>query len=87
MSPDRPLEADTTVDVRKIDGEPFGEIMAALDALSEDESLLLINSFEPNPLYDVFEERGFEYTTTNPDPETWHIEVRKARSDSSEGHA
>ena len=78
MSPDRPLEADTTVDVRKIDGEPFGEIMAALDALSEDESLLLINSFEPEPLYGVLEDRGFTHETEQVAPEEFHVDIEHA---------
>lgn len=65
MGSEQAREADMTLDVRKIDGEPFEEIMAALEELSDDESLLLINSFEPTPLYDVFEERGFEYRTAN----------------------
>jgi uncharacterized protein (DUF2249 family) len=65
MGSEQAREVDMTLDVRKIDGEPFEEIMAALEELSDDESLLLINSFEPTPLYDVFEERGFEYRTAN----------------------
>ncbi|WP_144904785.1 DUF2249 domain-containing protein [Halobellus captivus] len=67
-----------SLDVREIDGEPFNDIIAALDGLSDDESLLLINSFEPKPLYDVLEQRGFEYETTSPDSETWHIEITAA---------
>ena len=46
-------ETDRRLDVREIDGEPFGDIMAELEALSDDETLLLINSFEPEPLYQV----------------------------------
>jgi uncharacterized protein (DUF2249 family) len=71
-------EADETLDARDIDGEPFGAIMDALGDLSEGESLLLINSFEPEPLYDVLEERGFEYETANPDPEEWHVVITPA---------
>jgi uncharacterized protein (DUF2249 family) len=77
MSAER-FDADRTLDVREIDGEPFEDIMAALDDLSDDESLLLINSFEPVPLYDVLETRGFEHETANPEPETWHVEITKA---------
>jgi len=68
-------EADNTLDARDVDGEPFGAIMDALGDLSDDESLLLINSFEPEPLYDVLEERGFDYETSNPAPEEWHVEI------------
>lgn len=70
--------SEKTLDVREIDGEPFGDIMAALEDLGRDESLLLINSFEPEPLYEVLETRGFTYTSTNPEPDCWHIEIEHA---------
>jgi len=63
------------LDVREIEGEPFGDIVDALEDLSAGESLLLVNSFEPTPLYDVLEERGFEYETTRPDASVWHVEI------------
>lgn len=74
MSTNRP-EADRELDVREIDGEPFGDIVTVLEQLPADESLLLINSFEPKPLYQVFEKRGFQYETTNPESDRWHIYV------------
>lgn len=77
MSPTRSTP-DRTLDVRDIEGEPFGDIMAALAELPADESLLLVNSFEPKPLYDVIEERGYEYETTNPESEVWHVEIWSA---------
>ncbi|WP_247730776.1 DUF2249 domain-containing protein [Halovivax limisalsi] len=73
-----PTSADRKLDVREIDGEPFGDIMAALGELSPDESLLLINSFEPEPLYTVLEDRGFAYEASNPEPDVWHVEIRHA---------
>lgn len=78
MHSDRVDDADRTLDAREIDGEPFGNIVAALKALSADESLLLINSFEPEPLYDVLEDRGYEYETTNPSPDEWQVEITQA---------
>lgn len=66
---------DATLDAREIDGEPFGAIMSALADLSEDESLLLINSFEPEPLYDVLETRGFEHVSEQVAPEEWHVKI------------
>lgn len=78
MSLERPRDADRELDVREIDGEPFGGITAALDDLPEDESLLLINSFEPVPLYDVLERRGFAYETTEAAPDEWYIEITHA---------
>lgn len=67
-----------TLDVRDIDGEPFGDIMIALEGLDGEESLLLINSFEPEPLYTVLEERGFTYKTSQVDTDEWHIKIEPA---------
>lgn len=53
MSLENPQDTDKRLDVRDIDGEPFDDLTAALDNLSADESLLLVNSFEPEPLYNV----------------------------------
>ena len=74
MGSDRPT-AERELDVRKTDGEPFGDIMAALEDLPIDETLLLINSFEPEPLYGVLEQRGFRYETTTPDSDVWYVEI------------
>lgn len=67
-----------TLDVRQIDGEPFGEIMAALGDLPEDESLRLISSFEPEPLYTVLTGRGFTHETEKVDTDEFHVEIRHA---------
>lgn len=66
---------DTVLDAREIDGEPFSDIMAALDDVDAGNSLLLINSFEPVPLYDVFSSRGFEYDTSQVSEDEWCIEI------------
>jgi uncharacterized protein (DUF2249 family) len=63
------------LDARDIGGEPFGEIMAALDALGADERLLLVNSFEPQPLYGVLEDRGFDHETERVADDEWHVEI------------
>ena len=68
----------TTLDARKVDGEPFGAIMDALADLDDEERLVLHNSFEPEPLYEVLEQRGFAYETTHPEPDVWHVEIRHA---------
>jgi uncharacterized protein (DUF2249 family) len=67
-----------TLDVRDIDGEPFGDIMAELGDLSSGESLLLINSFEPEPLYGVLTERGYTFETDRIDADEWHVKIRQA---------
>jgi uncharacterized protein (DUF2249 family) len=73
MSPQH--DAATQLDAREIDGEPFGAITGALEDLGADETLLLINSFEPVPLYDVLEQRGFEHETEQVDEDEWHVEI------------
>ncbi|MUV89101.1 DUF2249 domain-containing protein [Halapricum sp. CBA1109] len=71
-------DVDATLDAREIDGEPFGEIMAALEDLGDDETLRLINSFEPEPLYDVLDERGFDHETTEESAEEFHVDIQSA---------
>jgi uncharacterized protein (DUF2249 family) len=53
--------------------EPFAAIMQAVDSLSPDGSLLLINSFEPTPLFAVMEKRGFSYTCERVGPDEYRI--------------
>lgn len=69
------LNADRTLDAREIDGEPFGDIMAELEALEPDETFLLINSFEPKPLFEVLSQRGFDYDAAEVGPDEWHVEI------------
>lgn len=78
-------EPDRTLDARTVEGPPFGPIVEALDALGPDETLLLINSFEPAPLYDVLADRGFDYETERRAQNEWHVLVAHARTDSGEG--
>lgn len=68
-----------TLDVRTIDGEPFGEITAALSDLGPGETLVLINSFEPVPLYDVLEQRGFTHETIQVDDDEWRILIERGK--------
>lgn len=69
-------ERTTVLDVRPFHErgeEPFDAIMGAVAGLGPDQSLLLINSFEPVPLFRVMEKRGFGYTCTEIGPEEYHI--------------
>lgn len=70
-------DGDIVVDAREID-QPFGEITTALGDLAEGERLVLINSFEPEPLYDVLERQGFTYETTRAGPDEWRVTVERA---------
>lgn len=64
------------LDVRDVDGEPFGHIMDALDDIGESEALRLVNSFEPVPLYGVLTENGYEYDADQVADEEWHVTIR-----------
>ncbi|QLH80866.1 DUF2249 domain-containing protein [Halosimplex pelagicum] len=63
MASDGPTDSTRTLDAREIDGEPFGDIMAALEELPAEGTLELVNSFEPEPLYGVLDDRGFAHET------------------------
>ncbi|MFC7041886.1 DUF2249 domain-containing protein [Halonotius sp. GCM10025705] len=67
-----------TVDARAIDGEPFSDIMAAINSLGDEETALLINSFEPKPLYPVLSRKGYEYDTTQIDDDEWRVAISHA---------
>lgn len=43
--------------------DPFMDIMAKAKELKDDEILLILNSFEPVPLYSVLGKKGFEHWT------------------------
>lgn len=66
--------ADRTLDVREIDGPPFDDIMAALESLEAGERLRLIAPFEPKPLYEVLEARGFTHESDQSDG-VWHVRI------------
>ena len=67
--------AERELDVRDLDEPPFEPIMGALDALEPGETLRLVNSFEPEPLYAVIEGRGYDYETTQVADDEWHVAV------------
>jgi len=54
---------DTVLDVRDRDDPPFPIISDALDDLAPPTSPSFVNSFEPEPLYDVLADRGFDHET------------------------
>ncbi|OYT16975.1 MAG: hypothetical protein B7C24_05085 [Bacteroidetes bacterium 4572_77] len=64
-----------TLDVRPIleSGiDPFKEIMAKLEEISDKEDLLIINTFEPIPLLNILKDKGYQYETTRPSPGEVH---------------
>lgn len=72
-------QTERTLDVRDIDGEPFGTIVEALDDLPEDGRLRLVNSFEPVPLYTVLEQRGFTHETEQVADDEWLVRIEHAK--------
>ncbi|MFC4544639.1 DUF2249 domain-containing protein [Halosolutus amylolyticus] len=73
-----PAPTERTLDVREIDGEPFDDIVAALDDLGADDRLRLIAPFEPVPLYGVLEKRGFEHESEQREGDVWHVLIEQA---------
>jgi len=62
------MEKIVELDVRPIlatGKDPFMDIMEKVKNLKEDETLMLINTFEPIPLYSVLGKKGFGHKTTN----------------------
>ena len=76
------------VDVRPIlraGGEPFGQIMVALDALEPAQGLRLFATFKPEPLLKVLESRGFTHEARELDGGEWEVLFYPSRSDAGEG--
>ncbi len=53
--------------------EPFQAIMDAVDSLEPGDAFLLVNSFEPIPLFGVMKKLGFAYTADEVAPDEWRI--------------
>ena len=45
--------------------DPFKDIMEKVKGLKDDETLLIINTFEPVPLYTVLGKKGYAYKSIN----------------------
>lgn len=71
-----PAGRQVVLDVRphqRAGREPFSDIMAAVAALKPDQQFVLLNTFEPTPLYRVLGARGFKHYAEQLEPETWRI--------------
>lgn len=74
-----------TLDVRPILSggvDPFDEIMKTIKGMKEDETLLIINTFEPVPLLNILQKRGYIYQTERPEPGVVHCYLQKVESGS-----
>ncbi len=68
---------DVREDIRRGE-EPFDRIMAAVAALADDEDLVIVNLFEPVPLYGVMAQRGFAHETARTPEGDWRVTFRRA---------
>jgi uncharacterized protein (DUF2249 family) len=74
--------ATVTLDVRDFHErgeEPFAAIMSAVREVGVGEHFILINSFEPVPLYGVLGQAGFEHHSEQLGPDEWRIDFEKMR--------
>ena len=67
---------DVREDIRQ-GREPFERIMTAVGRLEPRDTLLLINSFEPLPLYRVMEQNGFTHWAERTADGGWKIYFRR----------
>lgn len=69
------------LDVREYHGrgeEPFDAIMSAVNTLGPEDVFVLINSFEPLPLYRVLEGKGFNHEAEQLSADHWRITFRRS---------
>ncbi len=57
--------------------DPFKQIMEKLKLLKADETLLIINTFEPVPLLNVLKSKGYEYEVERPEQGIVHTYLTK----------
>ncbi len=65
-----------TLDVREDihnGAAPFSKIMSAVNALRPDEQLLLVVPFEPTPLFEVMQRRGFQHAAHRMEAGDWEV--------------
>ena len=70
-----------TLDVRPVLSggvDPFDEIMKTLKGMKEEDTLLIINTFEPVPLLNILQKRGYIYQTERPEPGVVYCYLQKA---------
>ncbi len=60
--------------------DPFDEIMKTLKTMDDDQTLLIINTFEPVPLLNLLKKKGYEYETQRPEPGLIHCYLKKVEN-------
>lgn len=68
----RTVELDVR-DYQRRGEEPFSAIMATVSELGPEDTFVLINTFEPVPLYRVLGNRGYDHAAEELGPEHWRI--------------
>lgn len=69
-----------TLDVRPIlqaGGEPFADIMEAVNALAPDQGLRLLATFQPKPLFAVLGRQGFSHEAQEIGDGDWEVLFRR----------
>lgn len=70
------IELDVREDLaQKI--EPFDKIMSAVQQLKEEQGLILHAPFNPAPLHNVMERKGFDHKEEKIDAKHWKITYTK----------
>jgi uncharacterized protein (DUF2249 family) len=67
---------DVREDIRR-GQEPFDRIMQAVTSLEDGEELVVINVFEPVPLYGVLARQGFAHETARTAEGDWCVTFRR----------
>ncbi|MFC6787264.1 DUF2249 domain-containing protein [Halobaculum halobium] len=70
-------DAPRVLDVRETDAPPFEPITSALADLEGDGTLVIVNSFEPEPLYAELDRLGFTYRATRAGENEWRVTVER----------
>lgn len=65
--------------------EPFEDIMAAADRLTPGDVLVLINTFEPVPLYAYMAAKGFAHETRQEAEARWVMTFTMAAAEATTG--
>lgn len=76
----------STLDVRdtlKNGGEPFSQIMQAVEALAPGQGLRLLATFKPVPLFGVMAQRGFGHTERAIGGGDWEVIFTRASQNAS----
>jgi len=76
---------DVREDIRRGD-EPFDRIMSAVAALADGEDLVIINLFEPVPLYGLLAQQGFTHETDRTVEGDWRVTFRRLPDGESPPH-